>query len=170
MCFTYSSRRGGFLDLFLGLMPLVTQATFACSAIRFSCWAFTVCTTEIICKRLWSWFLCLSSLFLRGKGEYAVSRKSKLNLHRSLWWPMCNKVAHKCLCVCCLQQTKIVTGKIRTRGSGRNTEISVGILWFPCQVRGGSDAPGVLGEDWRGLWLIYYRSPWWSSAGIGQLC
>lgn len=138
MYFVYSSWRGGFLDLFLGLVPLVTQAIFACSGIRFSCWAFTVCTTEIICKQLWSWFLCLSSLFLRGKGEYVVwAGKSKLNLHGSLWWPMCSKVARECLCVCCLQQTKIVTGKIRTRSSGRNfrgnTVVSLpGTRWQWC--------------------------------------
>lgn len=78
MCFIYSSWRGCFLDLFLGLMPVVTQAAFACSDIRFSCRAFTVCITEIICKQLWSWFLCLSSLFLIGKGEYAVSRQKQI--------------------------------------------------------------------------------------------
>lgn len=38
--------------------------------------------------------------------------KSKLNLHWSHWWPACKRIACKCLC---LQWTKIVMGKIRTR-------------------------------------------------------
>lgn len=72
-CFTYSSQRGRTVDP--SLVPVLTRAMFACSDPP-------VFLPSLCClhyrNNLTAISLCLSSLFLIGDVEYAVSRQKQI--------------------------------------------------------------------------------------------
>lgn len=117
MCFIYSSQRGSFLDLFLGPMPAVTQATFVCSVTRFSC---LYCLSNRNNLWLWSWFLCLSSLCLIGRGEYAVSRQKQI---KSALISLMTNVQEDCM------QMSVLTVNQNCHGENQNQGGMWGFLW-----------------------------------------